>query len=141
MDPYRLAVLGHIVLAIVLTGLALFWAIMLVSLRRHHEPVEVERLLHTVNGARWPHVAVPWSLRLPLPWMSWATLLALALSGAAALAFREMPASRMWWAKMALCGAIVGVQALSTRAPSALMIRLNFALVVAAVLAAGWSIR
>ena len=42
-----------------------------VSLRRDFAPPETLRLLGIVHRSRWPHVLVPWRLRLPLPFMGW----------------------------------------------------------------------
>ena len=81
MDLYRLAVFGHLVLAILFVGLSLYWLIMLVALGRQHEPGRVAALLDVARRARWPHVAVPMALRLPLPWMTWLVLLVLAVTG------------------------------------------------------------
>ena len=71
----------HLVGGIVVTGLALFWAILGHSLGRAHEPVETGRLLQVAAGARWPHVVVPWKLRLPLPLLAAAVLVVAALIG------------------------------------------------------------
>lgn len=81
MGPYQLAAFAHLVLAILLTGYALFWAIIALALRRTTGPAETETHLATVAGARWPHVAVPWRWRLPLPAVGWALIGAAAASG------------------------------------------------------------
>ena len=85
MDTYRVLVALHILLGIVLTGQALFWFVMNVALRREHDAGGTLGLLRTAQSARWPHVAVPWKLRLPLPLMGWMTLVLLAVSGYALL--------------------------------------------------------
>lgn len=141
MDSYRLSVFAHLVFAVVLTGLALFWSIMLMSLRRSHEPPESQRLLGIVNAARWPHVAVPYAWRLPLPWVTWATIAMLVATGVIGLSYRGTPDSVHWWIKMALFTGIALVQALVTRTPSASLIRINFALVITTVIVSGWAIR
>jgi hypothetical protein len=71
----------HLVGGIVVTGLALFWAILGRSVGRVHDPVETNRLLQVAAGARWPHVVVPWKLRLPLPLLAAAALVVVALLG------------------------------------------------------------
>src|SRR5262247_3241494 len=102
MDPYRILVYVHLLASVVFVGLALFWLIMLIALRLEGTPAEVTTLLETANGARWPHVAVPWKLRLPLPWFAWAVLAILVGTGLALLQFRGMGANTFWWAKIAL---------------------------------------
>ena len=102
MDLYRLLSFAHLLFAVVLVGLALFWFIMLVALRQRFDTAETKRLLQVVNGARWPHVVVPYSLRLALPWVTWAVLAVLVASGVAILSFRGISMGAWWWAKMNL---------------------------------------
>lgn len=71
----------HLVGGIVVTGLALFWAILARSVGQVHDPVETNRLLEVAAGARWPHVVVPWKLRLPLPHLAAMALVVVALIG------------------------------------------------------------
>jgi len=71
----------HVVGGVVVTGLALFWAIMGHALARAHDRTEAERLLGIAASARWPHVALPEKLRLPLPLASAAALIATGLIG------------------------------------------------------------
>ena len=72
----------HLVLSVFLVGYVLYWAIMVVALRRSCDPAETLRLLAVASHARWPHVVVPWALRLPLPFMGWGFLLILLATGA-----------------------------------------------------------
>lgn len=81
MDLYRLTAFAHLVLAVLVTGYALFWAIMALALRRVCTPAEVEGHLATVAAARWPHVALPRRFRLPLPLVGWLLLAAAIASG------------------------------------------------------------
>lgn len=71
----------HLVLGVVVTGLALFWAILARALTRGAEAAEAPRLLAVAAAARWPHVAVPWSARLPLPLLGIVVLIAAAVTG------------------------------------------------------------
>ncbi len=71
----------HLLGGIVVTGLALFWAIMGRSLTTAQGPAEARRLLAVTTTARWPHVGLPWKLRLPLPLLSAAALLVVAFLG------------------------------------------------------------
>jgi hypothetical protein len=71
----------HLVLGVVVTGLALFWAMIGRALSRGATPAETQRLLAAAAGARWPHVGVPWSARLPLPLLGIVVLVVAAVSG------------------------------------------------------------
>jgi hypothetical protein len=142
MDAYRLFVYAHVVCSILLTGLALFWFIMLVALRQRFDKAETAALLQTVNHARWPHVVIPYALRLPLPWMTWAIVGVLGASGVAILQLRGgVPSGQLWWLKMALLTAVVVIQLLVTRRPIPKLIGINFVLVLAMMLVSGWMIR
>jgi hypothetical protein len=142
MDAYRVFVYAHVVCSILLTGLALFWFIMLVALRQRFDKAETANLLQTVNHARWPHVAIPYAWRLPLPWVTWAIVGVLAASGIAILQFRAgAPPGQLWWVKMGLLAAVVIIQLLVTRRPNPKLIGLNFILVLAMMLVSGWMIR
>jgi hypothetical protein len=83
MGSYQVAAFFHLVLAVLVTGYALFWAIMGLSLSTRFGPKEVLGHLDTVKTSRWPHVIVPWKLRLPLPFVGWLLLGAIAVSGLA----------------------------------------------------------
>lgn len=75
MSALSFALWLHLVLAVVVTGLALFWAVMGVALHRAHPAPEADLLLQAAAGARWPHVVVPQGWRLPLPLVSAAALI------------------------------------------------------------------
>jgi hypothetical protein len=79
---YRFGAFVHLVGAVLLIGYLLFWAIMGLALGRRFAPDEVRRYLGIVASARWPHVVVPWHLRLPWPMVGWAMLAAMILTGA-----------------------------------------------------------
>src|SRR5215510_6211719 len=104
MDGYRLSAFLHIVTAVLLVGLALFWAIMLWSLRQRFPAPETQRLLEVLKTARWPHVAVPYALRVRLPWMPWLVLAVLLVTGLICLQTRTVAHGALWWTKLALTG-------------------------------------
>jgi hypothetical protein len=141
MDTYKLSVFAHLVLAIVLVGQALFWFIMSVALRQRFDKVETERYLAIVNGARWPHVVVPYNLRIPLSLMSWLVIGLLVATGFLLLVFRAAPENVLWWTKIGLLTAIVVVQVNLSQKPTAAVIRLNMILTLAIIVVAGWAIR
>jgi hypothetical protein len=141
MDAYRLSAFAHLVFAVVLVGQALFWFIMSVALRQRFDTAETERYLRIVNGARWPHVVVPYNLRIPLFLMSWLVMGVLVATGLLLLAFRDAPQNVLWWTKMALLTATVVVQGILSQKPTASVIRLNIILVLAIIAVAGWAIR
>jgi len=141
MDLYRISVVAHLLLAIVLVGLALFWFIMATVLRRRFRVPESDRLLQVVSEARWPHVAVPFRWRLPLPWIAWLTLLGLWGTGVANAKLHELPEGILWWTKIGLFAAILTTQVSLMQRPAGTKVRLNLALVIAMVLVSGWVIR
>ena len=141
MDLYRFSVFAHIFFSILLVGMALFWIIMHTALGRRFDAAESTRLLNVAQSARWPHVAVPYALRLPLPWLTWAVILALCASGLLNLALGRVPQGPLWWTKLALVVAILTLQGLMTRRARPALYRAWFVLVLAAVLVAGWVIR
>jgi hypothetical protein len=141
MDTYRLSAIAHIVFAVVLVGQALFWFIMLAALRQRFAAADVDRYFGVLSGARWPHVAVPYRLRIPLAGMQWLVIALTVGTGFLLLSFRDAPENLVWWVKMMLLTASVIVQMRLTLGPSAALIRLNMGLVLAIVVMAGWAIR
>ena len=118
MGAYPLAALAHLVLAVLVTGYALFWAIMALALRRSPRAAESEALLATVAAARWPHVVVPWHLRLPLPLLGWLLLAAAIASGLLVGALggpRELGLA--FWLKLAAVIAVLALHASLARRP------------------------
>jgi hypothetical protein len=141
VDAYRASVYVHIFFSVILGGLALFWTIMLAALGRRYDRERTLDLLAIVKTARWPHVAVPYALRVPLPWMAWVTIAVVLASGAYAWSYRSGGVYGLWWVKLALLGALIAVQALLLGRPSPWLIRANLALVLAIVVVSGWVIR
>ena len=137
----RLIVFAHVFLSVLLVGLALFWLIMDTVLRRRSGPAEADRLLRIVDESRWPHVAVPFRWRLPLPWISWLTLLGLWGTGVFNAKLNDIPEGVLWWMKIGLFVAILTTQVSLMRRLSPAKIRLNFALVTVMVLVSSWLIR
>jgi hypothetical protein len=142
MDLQRALTALHILLGIVLTGQALFWFVMNVSLRRDFDEARTVELLRTTQSARWPHVAVPWKLRLPLPWVGWLTLLLLAVTGAYLIHVRgAAPTGTAWHLKMSAFAALLVVQAMLQRHPLKLFANLGLLLALLAMASAALSIR
>jgi hypothetical protein len=140
MDLYRLNVFVHIVFAVLLAGLALFWLVMHVALGRRSDAADATRLLGVAHRARWPHVVIPYAWRLPLPWVTWLVFLVLGGTGLLALATRGWPQGPLWATKLALVVVIAFIQLAATRRPPPL-IRIYFALVLATIAVSGWAIR
>ncbi|MCS6780257.1 MAG: hypothetical protein NZ555_11215 [Geminicoccaceae bacterium] len=121
MGAWQLAALLHLVVAIFFVGYLLFWAILALALGRDRGPAEVERHLAVAAAARWPHVLVPWKLRLPLPVVGW-LLLALAV-GSGVLAGAASGSSHLgfaFWLKLAAVGLLFAVHLPLARRPRAL---------------------
>ena len=141
MDLYRLSVFAHIFFSILLVGLALFWVIMQTALGRRFAAPEAARLLQVAQSARWPHVAIPYAWRLPLPWVTWAVIIGLWGSGLLSAAINGRSGWPEWWAKWALVAAIMVLQLLMTRRPRPALFRAYFALVLATIAVSGWVTR
>jgi len=141
MDLYRLIVFGHILFGILLVGLALFWVIMHIALGRQTNTGDAARLLDVAHRARWPHVVIPYALRLPLPWVTWIVFLMLCGSGLISAAIRGYPQGRLWFTKLALVAAIAALQVLMTRRPRPKLIHAFFVLVLLTIPVSGWVIR
>ena len=141
MDAYRVAVYLHIVLAVVLMGMGLFWLVMLAALRQRFSSGETDQWLLEARRARWPHVLVPRAMRLPLPWVTWILLVALVLSGVFIVALRGMPEGKLWQLKLVLVVVIVGVQIPLSHHPSARTIRAGFWLTLAVIAVSAIALR
>jgi hypothetical protein len=142
MDLYRLTVFVHIVFAILLVGLALFWLIMRTALGHRSDAGDSTRLLDVAHGARWPHVVIPYAWRLPLPWVAWAVFLVLCGTGIAGLVIRgTTPQGPLWMTKLALVAAIALILLVTTRRLRPALIGAYFALTLATIAVSGWIIR
>jgi hypothetical protein len=133
MSP--IAAYVHLVFTVFLVGYALYWAIMVVSLGRDLPPAETERLLGIANRSRWPHVFVPWRLRLPLPFVGWAFLAVLVVSGLALMA--SYGPSPILVLKLVLVVAFALIQVALTRRPARALIMINFVLALGIVVLSG----
>jgi hypothetical protein len=129
----------HLVLTMFLVGYVLYWAVMIAALRGDFAPAETARLLEIANRSRWPHVVVPWRLRLPLPFMAWGFLGVLALTGLALIASRGF--SAILALKLALVAAFALVQVGLTRRPARALILANFVLALVIVVLSGLLVR
>ena len=141
MDLYRIAAYAHLVIAVLAMGMALFWLIMLVALRQKFPRDEADRWLVTANEARWPHVGVPWHLRLPLPWISWALIAGLAATGAVLARVHGTPSGMAWIAKLGLVAAAIAIQIPLSRRPTAPFIHAAFWIMLATIVVSGLSVR
>src|SRR5262245_39522215 len=110
MDPYRFSVFAHILFSILLVGLALFWVIMQVALRRRAATGEALRLLGIAQLARWPHVAVPLAWRISLPWLTWLVMAGAWASGIASSTLGGHSLSGDWWPKWLLIAVVTACQ-------------------------------
>lgn len=133
MDLYRASVFVHLLGAVGLVGMALFWFIMSAALRQRFDRRETDRLLLIVNAARWPHVGVPYRRRAPLPLVTWAILGLLLITGVVVGVAHGFPENALWWSKIGLLALIAAVQTALIRRPSPGLIRLNFASVLLVV--------
>ena len=141
MDVYRLSVFAHIFFSVLFTGLALYWIIMFTSLSRRFDAAETARLLGIAHRSRWPHVVVPLAWRVPLPWVTTATMVVLWLTGIVNSKLRGMPEGPLWWTKLGLFLVLIALQVALTRRVSPAAVRINFALTVTMILVSGWVIR
>jgi len=141
MDGYRASVFLHLFATVLIVGQALFWAIMYYALKQQFNEAQTGGYLVVLQKARWPHVAVPYSLRLPLPVMGWATIALLVATGAAIIATNALPTNALWWTKMALLGVLVVIQLLLSRRMGAGLIFANLLVVLALAIASALMVR
>jgi hypothetical protein len=125
----------HLVFTMFLVGYVLYWAIMVVSLRRDLAPAETTRLLEIANRSRWPHVVVPWRLRLPLPFMAWGFLAILLITGLALMASHGV--GTILALKLPLVALFALIQVRLTRRPARALIFVNFVLALVIVVLSG----
>ena len=129
----------HLVFTMFLVGYVLYWAVMAVALRRDLAPAETERLLEIASRSRWPHVAVPWRLRLPLPFVGWGFLAILLITGLIQIASYGFGALLVL--KLALVAIFALLQVGLTRRPAPTLIFVNFALALVIVVLSGLLVR
>lgn len=129
----------HLVFTVFLVGYTLYWAVMVVSLRRDLAPAETERLLEIANRSRWPHVLVPWRLRLPLPFMGWSFLAIVLITGLALMAGYGFDAMLAFKVLLVVIFALIQVGL--TRRPARWLIFANFALALLVVVLSGLLVR
>ncbi len=108
MTAHLVLVWLHLVAAVVLTGLALYWTILRLALPRLGHGARTAELLAAAHAARWPHVVVPWKLRIPIPLLGLLVTLFLAATG---LALGDAGADPgLWRAKLAFVALLALVQ-------------------------------
>lgn len=71
----------HLVAAIVFAGYALFWLVMAFALRSEGRDLDSGETLSRIGRLRWPPVAVPKALRIPILGLGWLLVLFMAASG------------------------------------------------------------
>lgn len=109
MGLYQFGAFVHLVGAVLLIGYLLFWAIMGLALGRRFPPEQVRSYLDIVAAARWPHVGVPWHLRLPWPMVGWAMLAAMIVTGALLLLVGPVGFDGVMIAKLVVVVLLVGL--------------------------------
>jgi hypothetical protein len=90
---------------------------MALALRRRFAPGEVGRYLDIVAASRWPHVLVPWRLRLPWPMVGWAMLAAMILTGGLLLLIGPIGLDGTMLVKLVLVAALLGLHHAIARRP------------------------
>jgi hypothetical protein len=137
----RLLTFIHILAGIALTGLALYWSIMVVAVRQRFSDAEARELLASAGSARWPHVVVPFRFRLPLPWVFWIVLVVLAATGFAVADVRFSSGAPLYNVKLVLVGAVALLQIALTRRLIPPLAFASFALVLIIVALSGLMVR
>jgi uncharacterized membrane protein len=86
---YLLTAYVHIMAAVFWVGYALFWTIMVGSLRQRFDNSESSRLLQLINQAPWPPASVPFPFYVKFSGLGWAALGILSITGIFLLHFRS----------------------------------------------------
>ena len=141
MDFYRASVVIHVLGAVGLVGMGLFWFVMATAIERRFDHTEARRLLSIVNQARCPHVIVPYRWRVPLPLVSWALLAVLLLTGGIVGLAVGWPSNASWWVKIGLLFGLCAVQVRLFRRPSRQLVHLNLAMILTIVVLSGLMVR
>lgn len=90
MSGYLLSVYLHIVATVFWVGYALFWSIMIGSVRQKFAAPESARLLRLIQQAPWPPEAIAAPCRVKFAGLGWAALLILGVTGASILYFQSV---------------------------------------------------
>ena len=96
-------------------------------------------MLAVAASSRWPHVVVPWRLRLPLPVVGWGFLAVLLISGLAAMARGDF--GTLLAVKLGLVALFALIQVGLTRRPAVTLIFANFGLILIIVVLSGLLLR
>ncbi|HET7585386.1 MAG TPA: hypothetical protein VFK13_10780 [Gemmatimonadaceae bacterium] len=101
MNAYLLTVYLHVVVGVVLTGYALFWAVMAVTLRADRRGLDPEGTLALIGASRWPPVKLPNAVRVPVIWLGWLFVAFMVASGIVLIRQRgitmaELTAASFW---------------------------------------------
>ena len=141
MDTYRFSVFAHLFFCILLIGLALFWFIMRIALSRRFAAGDATRMLAVAQASRWPHVAVPYKWRLPLPWITWAVIAGVWISGILIMNATGRSTWIEWWPKWALVLAVTVMQALMTFRTRPGLFNIQLAALLATIAVSAWLAR
>ncbi len=141
MDTYRLSVFAHLFFSILLIGLALFWVIMRIALSHRFAAGEATRMLAVAQASRWPHIAVPYKWRLPLPWITWAVIAGVWVSGILIANATGRSPWIEWWPKWAFVLMVTVMQALMTFRVRPGLFNLQLAALLATIAVSAWLAR
>jgi hypothetical protein len=95
MSWYLLSVYLHILAMVFWVGYALFWTIMISSLRKSFDAKESTRLLDLVNQAPWPPELLRAPYRVKFPGIGWTALFILVVTGTSILYFQSVTADQV----------------------------------------------
>ena len=141
MDTYRFSVFAHLFFSILLIGLALFWFIMRIAINRRFAAGDATRLLAVAQASRWPHVAVPYKWRLPLPWLTWAVIAGTWISGILIMNATGRSTWSEWWPKWALVIIVTVMQALMTFRTRPGLFNIQLGALLATIAVSAWLAR
>ena len=97
----------HLVAAVVFAGYALFWLVMSFAIRSEGGDLESGETLSLIGRSRWPPVAVPKALRVPIVGLGWILVLFMLASGflllhARGIGSRQLASGAFWSQRVGL---------------------------------------
>ncbi|MFZ9967640.1 MAG: hypothetical protein ACO3IN_11675 [Steroidobacteraceae bacterium] len=138
MFIYQILAWAHIVLAILIAGMALYWVIMDHALRARHGPLEAERLMAAARGLRWPPIAIPDALRPTLPLLGLLLGIAQVTIGLLLVSLGGVPSGFSWWLKVGLVAGLLVHQVLLLSRSKTSLYRAQFAIALLVVALSAW---
>lgn len=138
MDIYRFFVLSHVLLAILIVGLALYWLIMDHALRARYSLTEATRLMSAARSLRWPPGGLPRSLRPTLPVLALLLVGAMLITGLSSVVLGGLPTGTAWFIKLGLILALVVHQWLLVLKHSTALVRTQFGIALLIVVLSAW---